>query len=138
MTKRSIILIVDDHEMLRKTLYDWLMIAMQPCRVIEAESAESALNVLKENIPDIIIMDIGLPGMNGIEATQEIKSLFPDMMVIMLSTYEESVYKDEATRAGAIAYVTKREMRRDLIPILKQTLDKKQKIISKQYIASDQ
>jgi DNA-binding NarL/FixJ family response regulator len=109
---------------------------MHPCRIIEAESAENALSLVQKDIPDIIIMDIALTGINGIEATKEIKALFSNVPVVMLSIYEESVYQQASLQAGASAYVIKREMRDSLIPVLKQFLN--EKISTKQqYMAND-
>jgi DNA-binding NarL/FixJ family response regulator len=125
LVENPIILLVDDHNILRKTLYDWLMLAMQPCRVIEAESAEKAMLVMKNDSPDIVIMDIAMPGLNGIEATQQIVSCYEEVPVIMLSIYEEKVYQEASFRAGASAYVFKTEMREKLIPVLKQYLNGK-------------
>jgi two-component system response regulator DegU len=136
MRESATILLVDDHAILRKTMSDWLMFEMHPCRIIEAESAENALSLVQKDIPDIIIMDIALTGINGIEATKEIKALFSNVPIVMLSIYEESVYQQASLQAGASAYVIKREMRDSLIPVLKQFLN--EKISTKQqYMAND-
>jgi DNA-binding NarL/FixJ family response regulator len=117
-------------------MLDWLLLALQPCQVIEAESAEKALVIVRKDVPDIIIMDIAMKGMNGIEATKEIKACLADVPIVMLSIYEESVYQQASMQAGANAFVIKREMRDSLIPVLKQFLNgkysKKQK-----YMAND-
>lgn len=125
MIESPTILLVDDHPMLRKTLYEWLTLAMKPCRVIEAESAEKAMLVMKKSSPDIVIMDIAMTEINGIEATRQIVSCYAKVPVIMLSIYEETVYQEASFRAGASAYVFKTEMREKLIPVLKQFLNGK-------------
>ena len=107
MRENPTILLVDDHAVLRKTLSDWLAFEMHPCQVVEAESAEIALGIVQKDVPDIIIMDIALKRMNGIEATKKIKACLPDVPVVMLSIYEESVYKQASLQAGANAYVPK-------------------------------
>jgi DNA-binding NarL/FixJ family response regulator len=125
MKENPTILLVDDHVILRKTLFDWLMLSMHPCQVIEAENAEKALAVIPKVSPDIVIMDIALPGVNGIEATKKIKADFSEVPVVMLSIYEETVYQETSLHAGASAYVIKREMRDNLIPVLKKLLNGK-------------
>jgi len=125
MKENPTILLVDDHAILRKTLYDWLTLSMHPCQVIEAESAEKALAVMSKVSPDIVIMDIALTGINGIEATKQIKASCLDVPVVMLSIYEETVYQQASLQAGASAYVIKREMRDHLIPVLKKLLNGK-------------
>jgi len=117
------ILIVDDHVILRRTLYDWLTLTIRPGQIIEAGCGEEALTQVSTILPHLVILDISLPDMNGIQVTKQIKKLFSDVLVVVLSTHEENVYKEEAARAGADAYVTKREMRNNLIPVLKQLLN---------------
>ena len=136
MKDNPTILLVDDHPILRKTLYEWLMFAMHPCQIIEAESAEMALNMVPKKKPDIIIMDVALPGLNGIEATKQIKARFSEVPIVMLSIYEETIYQEASLRAGANAYVIKREMRDSLIPVLKQFLNG-QISTKQQYMAND-
>lgn len=125
MTEHPTILLVDDHPLLRKTIHDWLMFAMQPCQVIDAESAEEALLAMKRDSPDIVIMDIAMKGTNGIEATKQIVSRYAEVPVVILSIYEDKVYQDASFSAGASAYVFKTEMRDSLLPVLKQFLNGK-------------
>ena len=68
-------------------------------------------------------MDLKLPGMNGIEATRQIKALFPDTQVVMVSLYEAAHFQTEAARAGATAFLPKRLMHRELIPMLISLLE---------------
>ena len=72
--------------------------------------------------PDIVLMDIGLPGINGIEATRRIMALAPQAKVTMLSIHEDPEYQADAAAAGASAYVPKRTMHRDLIPAVERLL----------------
>jgi DNA-binding NarL/FixJ family response regulator len=135
MKDNPTILLVDDHPILRKSLYEWLRVALQPCLIIEAESAEKALNMVPKESPDIIIMDIALPGLNGIEAAKQIKARFSEVPIVMLSIYEEKIYQEIAFQAGANAYVIKREMRDSLIPVLEQFLNRRNST-KQQYIAN--
>ena len=72
--------------------------------------------------PDIVITDIRLPKMSGIELTRRIKELLPKTIVIILSLYEDPVYKEQAITAGAYAYVLKQQFQSELIPLLKKLL----------------
>ena len=83
------ILIVEDHELTRfglKTTFDGVDYIGE---IYEAESAETAIDVFKNNAIDIIIMDLGLPKMNGIEATKHIKSLNKDVKIVMLTSHND-------------------------------------------------
>jgi len=75
----------------------------------EAESGEDAVAVAAREDPDLILMDINLPGINGIEATRQIRAARRDAAVILLSTYSEADLPDDARDCGAIAYVHKED-----------------------------
>ena len=76
----------------------------------EAESGESAVDAVDAQTPDLVLMDINLPGMNGIEATQRIRSKHPGTAVILMSTYSESDLPASARDCGALAYVHKEDL----------------------------
>jgi two-component system invasion response regulator UvrY len=75
----------------------------------EAESGEEAVVIAAQQDPDLVLMDINLPGINGIEATRRIRAAQPDVAVILLSTYSEADLPDDARDCGAIAYVHKED-----------------------------
>ena len=75
----------------------------------EAESGEDALAAVDADPPDLVLMDINLPGINGIEATRRIRAAHPGVAVILLSTYSETDLPADAREAGAIAYVHKED-----------------------------
>jgi DNA-binding NarL/FixJ family response regulator len=114
------ILIVEDHDVLRDTLQQWLGAVFPHCHFLEAKSGEEALCVSRERAPDLVLMDVGLPQMNGIEATRHIKAHAPQTRVIMLTIQEDAVYRADAKAAGADGYVPKRTMQRELLPLLAQ------------------
>ncbi len=103
------VLVVDDQQPFRAvagqlvTLIGWHLAA-------EAESGESAIAAAREYRPEVVLMDINLPGISGIEATRAITTEFPDVRVVLLSTYAESDLPEEATSCGAIAYVHKEDL----------------------------
>ena len=112
------ILIVEDHHAVRKALRDWVEVEFPQCRVIEAATGEEAIALTRTEAPCLIVMDIRLPGMNGIETTRQIKAAFPFAQIVMLSILEGNTYRAEAASAGASAYVQKQRMHSELVPTL--------------------
>jgi len=101
------ILLVDDHEVVRLGLKSLLERHPQFEIVGEAASAREALEQVENNHPDVVVMDIRLPGTSGIEACEEITSRFPETRVLMLSSYAEDEMLFSAIRAGASGYILK-------------------------------
>jgi len=122
MSERTI-LIVDDHDILRKLLETNLHEWFSDVRVLNASDAESAVDLALRERPDAIVMDISLPGMNGIEATRVIKKQLPKTPVVMLTVHELAAYKVDASAAGADAYVPKRLMQTELCHVLDRLLN---------------
>jgi DNA-binding NarL/FixJ family response regulator len=112
------ILIVEDHDAVRGSLREWLETIFPQCRVIEAASGEEAVALAQTNLPRLVVMDIGLPQMNGIEATRRIKASVPSAQIVVLTIYEDDLYRADAEVAGASAFVPKRSMQTKLIPTL--------------------
>ena len=112
------ILIVEDHDIVRRSLREWLGAVFPSFDLVEASSGEEAVAVAREQPLRAVVMDIGLPQMSGIEATRQIKEAAPSAQVVILTIYEDAAYRDDAAAAGASAYVTKREMRAELVPTL--------------------
>ncbi|MDH7486381.1 MAG: response regulator transcription factor [Anaerolineae bacterium] len=116
------ILIVDDHDAVRTSLRDWFGTVFPDCTLAEASSGEEAVELALARPPDVILMDIGLPQMNGIEAARRIKAAAPQVQVVMLTIHEAPEYQADAAAAGVTAYVLKRQMYRELIPTLQRLL----------------
>ena len=114
----AIILIVEDHDDVRKALRDWLGLEFPWCRVIEAASGEEAITLARVESPHLVIMDIRLPGMNGIETTRQIKAALPSTRIVMLTIRTGDIYCTHAKAAGASAYVTKERIGTELGPTL--------------------
>ena len=103
------VLLVDDHQIFREALRG-LLEKMTDLEVIgEAGERVEAIRLVDELTPDIVCMDIGLPGTNGIEITRQIKRANPRVKVIALSTHCEHAYVIDMMKAGASAYVAKAE-----------------------------
>ncbi|MCK4784786.1 MAG: response regulator transcription factor [Desulfobacteraceae bacterium] len=120
--KEPIILITEDHDALRKSLREWVCTNFPNVRVLEAKSGEAALSLAHAYQPDIILMDIGLPRMNGLEATRRIKKALPLTKVVILTIHENPEYQDDAEAAGASAYVPKRKMGAQLGKVMTRLL----------------
>jgi two-component system response regulator DevR len=101
------ILLVDDHEVVRLGLRSLLERHPQFEVIGEASSAREALEQVANNHPNVVIMDIRLPGTSGIEACEEITTRFPETRVLMLTSYAEDEMLFSAIRAGASGYVLK-------------------------------
>lgn len=116
------ILITEDHHFIRKTLREWLTKELPSAEILEVSNGEDALSFCQSRTPDLVLMDVHLPDMNGIEATEQLKNHFPALPVVILTVQEDGHYKDEAINAGADAYVIKHHMYTDLIPAIKGVL----------------
>src|SRR5690348_4496429 len=101
------ILIVDDHAIVREGIRAFLDI--QPdCKVVGvAESGEAATRVAAELVPDIILMDLMMPGMDGVEATRRLKQISPHSQIIVLTSFHDDEHIFPALRAGALSYILK-------------------------------
>ncbi len=98
------IYIVDDDE----TIREGVTMALEADYQVDAFStAESAMEGIKDNPPDLVLLDIGLPGMDGIEALEKIKELYPDILIIMITAYEDINTVISAMKLGAYDYVVK-------------------------------
>jgi len=101
------ILLVDDQNSIRESLHMSLEPEIDLKVVAKAANGQTAISQVDAFHPDIAIIDIEMPGMNGIEATQIIKERFPDTKIIILSSYDDDKYIDEALKAGAKGYLLK-------------------------------
>ncbi|MFL6565660.1 MAG: response regulator transcription factor [Burkholderiales bacterium] len=115
-------MVVEDHPPTLAALVELLEAAFPECAVLAAEGAERALDLCAAAAPDVVIMDIALSGMSGIEATLRIKALLPDTRVVMHSTYDMRVYREGAAAAGASAFVRKGKVAGELVPVVAELL----------------
>ena len=109
------ILLVDDHTVVRAGLRMLLGADPELQIVGEAENGAQALRLTDELAPDVVLMDISMPDMNGIEATRKIKEQNPNVVVLALTMHEDDQYFFEMLAAGASGYVPKRAAPNDLL-----------------------
>ncbi|MDR7522252.1 MAG: response regulator transcription factor [Armatimonadota bacterium] len=113
--KKIRVLIVDDHAIVREGVRMILSAHPEIQVVGEAGTGEQAVAMAQTLRPDVVIMDISMPGMNGIEATQQIRARVPETSVLALTMHEDDHYVFQLLRAGASGYVLKRAAATDLV-----------------------
>ncbi len=116
------ILLVDDHPLVREGLSALIRTTSDLKIVAEAGNAAEALDLLRERRVDLVLLDISLPGMSGIELLKEIHVRYPKVRILVLSMHEESVYAERALRAGAHGYIMKQESGRNVIEAIRSVL----------------
>jgi len=107
MTTKIKVLIVDDHGIVRQGLRTYLDLLEDITIVAEAENGLDALDKVKQFFPDIVLMDLVMPEMDGIEATHRICGSYPDVKVIVLTSFTEDEQVFSAIKAGAVGYLLK-------------------------------
>lgn len=122
-TKLARLLIVDNHEMIRTGIR--AMLAGEPDLTViaEASSGAEALALCRSEKPDLVLMDILMPEMDGIATTQKIKQEYPIISVIMVTIHENPDYLYQAIKAGAAGYVLKDATRHQLINAIQHVLN---------------
>jgi DNA-binding NarL/FixJ family response regulator len=108
-TKTVSVLIVDDQRPFRDVARTVIGMTDGFSVRAEAETGEDAVAAVDADAPDLVLMDINLPGINGVEATRQIRRAHPETQVILLSTYSEADLPADARECGALAYVHKED-----------------------------
>jgi DNA-binding NarL/FixJ family response regulator len=123
--QKTRVLIVDDHPMTRAGLVH--VINHQPDLVVcgEAESAAQALDILDSSRPNLLLIDITLPGKSGLELIKDVKAMHPELLMLVISMHDESLYADRVLRGGARGYITKHEGGEKLIEAMRRVLSGK-------------
>ena len=116
------LLIVDDHPLMRKGLALTLSAESDLDVVGQAADAEEALSVMDKLKPDLVLIDISLPGMSGIELLKHLLALNPDLLTLVVSRHDEALYAERAVRAGAKGYVMKLEAGNEIVQAVRHVL----------------
>jgi DNA-binding NarL/FixJ family response regulator len=115
------LLVVEDHAEVRAALRDWLLASLPATfRLQEARSLDEALACAAQAPLDLVLMNLELPGANGIEATRALRRQHPQCPVIVMSVNDSEALRTAAIEAGALAFVSKRELPHALLPLLGQ------------------
>ncbi len=109
------LMLVDDHDIVRTGLKSFLEVQPGLEVVAEASNGSQALNRARETRPDVVIMDISMPEMDGLEATRRLKAILPECQVLVLTVHEDKQFLFEMLAAGATGYVTKRASADELL-----------------------
>ncbi len=117
------VVLADDHEIIRVGLRRILSVDKKLVILAEASDGTSAIELVKEHYPHIVLMDISMPFLDGIEATRQIKKEFPDVIVIILTAFEDFHFIDKALTAGADGYISKDVSPQLLIEAIYKALD---------------
>lgn len=107
MTEPITIILVDDHEVVRNGVRAYLETVKEFQVVGEAGSGDEAIRVVSDTIPDVVLMDLIMPGLDGVETIRRIKQISPRTQVVVLTSFHEDVHIFPALKAGAISYILK-------------------------------
>lgn len=119
-TGRPVILIADDSDVMRGLLRNWLAINLPAFHIMEATKGEDAVYLALAWKPAVILMDIWMAEMNGLEATRRIKTAAPGIKIVIITSDENNHCRERASLAGADAYFLKREITGELVPALRE------------------
>ena len=112
------VLVVEEHDEMRCALRDWLLTSFPPLRLREARSMEEALTLAGQAPLDLILVNLELPGTNGLETARALRQLHPACRVVVMSVNDSVALRIAALEAGAEAFVSKRDLRMALHPIV--------------------
>ncbi len=116
------VLLVDDHPLLRQGIRSVLGTVADISVVAEAATGQEALDRCQETLPDVVVMDISMPGMDGITATRELHRTHPEVAVLMLTVHDEPGVVREALEAGALGYLLKEAAANTLVGAIRKVV----------------
>ena len=114
------VLLVDDQQAVRRGLRMWLEIEPDVSVVGEAADGEAAVSLAEKLHPDVVLMDVKMPGVDGIEATGKLQAVDPCIAVVILSLYDDTDTRVRARNAGAAAFIAKHRMKSELLVTIRR------------------
>jgi DNA-binding NarL/FixJ family response regulator len=123
------VLIADDHANVRRGLREIMVDAFSGSHFSEAADGDQVLTQLIKSNHDLLLLDINMPGRNGLEVLKDVKKIYPQLPVIMVSVQPESQYATRCLLAGATAYINKNSASEDLAPAIRKIIDSGAKVI---------
>lgn len=125
------ILIVDDHRLVRSGIARMLTDIKGIHVIGDADSGEAALQIIRDQRPDVVLMDVRMPGIGGMEATRRALRLDPDIKIIATTVYDDEPFPTQMLEAGAVGYVTKDAHVRELVSAIRKVQ------VGQRYLSSD-
>lgn len=123
MQREITIFIVDDHELFRDGLKLVLSQQNEKYRILEASNGQEFLTKIETNPPDLVLMDINMPVLNGLETTKRVLQLFPEVKIIAVTMYGEENYYLQMIEAGVKGIIQKKSGKYELVQAIQEVLD---------------
>lgn len=119
-TDRITVIIIDDHEMVRRGACSYLEAQPDISIVAQGSSGEEAVQLAQQYVPDVVLMDLVMPGMDGVAATRKVKDVSPRTQIVILTSFHQDEYIFPALQAGAISYLLKDVRATDLLEAIRR------------------
>ena len=116
------LLIVEDNPVMRDTIHRILKREFPMLNINEAANGGEALIQIHHHLPDLILMDIQMPGENGLQLTRKLKDLYPQTIIIVITNYDLPEYREAAMKSGADSFILKSSLKKQLSSIMKSKL----------------
>lgn len=120
MSEPITVMIVDDHEMVRQGAAGYLEAQPDLAVVAQADSGEQAIALVQEHVPDVVLMDLVMPGIDGVETTRRMRDISPRTHIIILTSYHQDEFIFPALQAGAISYLLKDVKAAELVDAIRR------------------
>jgi two-component system, NarL family, invasion response regulator UvrY len=116
------VLLVEEHDEMRGALRDWLITTLPPFSLREARSMEEALRLAEQGKLDFALINVELPGPNGIEAVRELRKRYQALPMVLMSMHESEALRLAGLEAGANGFISKRELTFGLLPLVQRLM----------------
>jgi NarL family two-component system response regulator LiaR len=119
------VLVVDDHRHIHEVITRVLIGISDICIVGQAANGAEAVKLCEDTSPDLILMDVVMPVMDGMQATERIREKYPDLKILVLSSFQDHESVHQLLRSGAVGYITKDALANDLVNVIRTTMQGK-------------